>query len=246
MSRFDAKEPSSRRGQALVELLILLPAILLLLLAASDIGKLFVINGKSEIAARYGAFRWYRPGSFEPVGDMLLEPTSDEEAVWQLRKIFFEGSLDDTDTDDEDVGYYPLESGEGGDFTYTPPSFPIEFWNAMLDLLIEEGNDILPISANRATFTYNIPLFPYGREHPLRDEVDTAPLWGELEDPLGTWPMFTAKGDLVYLNEAFYGEGGQAFMDMLIAYGIILDIPEETVELGIAILVFLMFWFGGG
>lgn len=237
-------EASSRRGQALVEMLILLPVILLLLLAVSDLGKLFVISGKSEIAARYSAFRWYRPGSFEPVGGLYEEPVSDAAAAGQIGAIFFEGSLEDSESSDEDVGYYPLSGGSGGDFEYTIPEFSHEYWNAMLSLF-NQGGEILPVAANRATFTYDLPFFPYGKTHPMRETENTGPFWGDLEDPLGSWPLFTVKGDLVFINEAFYGDGGEAFLDMLISYGIIQDTPELVLEFGIGLLV-LLFLLGGG
>jgi len=70
-------------GQALLELLILLPVFLLLILAASDLGKLFAISGKCEIAARYSALKIAR-GQMDPA-----------EAARVVEATFFRGTLDD-------------------------------------------------------------------------------------------------------------------------------------------------------
>jgi hypothetical protein len=60
------REKRSRRneGQALVEMIVVMPVLLLLLLAAADMGKLFVISGKSEISARYIALSHFREAPF--------------------------------------------------------------------------------------------------------------------------------------------------------------------------------------
>ena len=88
---------SHEKGQALVELLVVLPVLLLLLLAAADMGKLFVISGKSEIAARYSALRHFRGA---PFGDIHPVHTR---AV-EIERIFFDGAL----ADDPDVTYQEL------------------------------------------------------------------------------------------------------------------------------------------
>ena len=237
---------TGNRGQALTEMLILLPVILLLLVAASDIGKLFVISGKSEIAARYTALRWFRHEPFEPIGALYPEPTDPLAIADQAGEIFFAGTLDDDDHSD-DVMYYQMQGGLiGGDFRYEPPTFEVGFWDAMI-FLLSLGTEILPVHANRVSFTYDLPYFPYGREHPLEPTMRTgAPFWGADSDPLGPYPLFTAKGDFVYIAEAFYGDGGEAFMDVLESYGLVRRIPVTVIDVGLSVLIFLILFFGGG
>jgi len=227
-----------QKGQALVELLILLPVLLMLLLAASDFGKLFVISGKTEVASRYGAARWYRSAPFDQIDTLYEEPGDAAEAADQMESMYFEGSLNDEE-DDDDVGFY--EMGEG-DFVYEPPDLGVPFWDAALDMF-DGDNNIFPIKANRVTFTYNLPFFPYGREDPMEDTVTTGGLWGDGidPDPLGPYPLVTAKGDFVYVAEVFDQGGGDQFMDILKSYGLINDVALHALNLSIALIVLYIF-----
>jgi len=239
---------AGNRGQALTEMLILLPVILLLLVAAADMGKLFVISGKSEIASRYIALRWFRHEPFQPLGSLYPEPADPLAIAGQVQELFFAGTIDDDDRAD-DVMYREMRRGGligGGDFRYDPPVFEVGFWDAMIYLL-SMGTEVLPVRANRVSFTYDLPYFPYGREHPLQATQKTGPpFWGADDDPLGPYPLFTAKGDFVVIAESFYGGGGQAFLDVLQQYGLVRGIPQTVVDFALATLLFVILFLAGG
>lgn len=131
-------------GQALLELLILLPVFLLLILAASDVGKLFAISGKCEIAARYSALK---------VARGQMDPT---EVARTVEDRFFRGALNDRfdePGDPQDVeatslnvrystGYFrsfpalallPLENAGGQEvrFAYDLSPYPYRKWRLL-------------------------------------------------------------------------------------------------------------------
>jgi len=99
---------NSRRGQTMLEFLVLLPVLFLLLLATAEISRLFVISGKTEVAARYTALHLFRPEStpqghpganrynyyLEDVFDPdHPETTSAMDVQQRVNEVFFEGVL---------------------------------------------------------------------------------------------------------------------------------------------------------
>lgn len=71
-----------RRGQALVELAIVLPVLLVIVGAAIDLGRLFQANVSIENAAREGAFF----GSLSPRCDVVKDGCAEPETVdWHVR-----------------------------------------------------------------------------------------------------------------------------------------------------------------
>jgi hypothetical protein len=123
----------------------------------------------------------------------------------------------------------------------------VAFWDIMIALL-NMGGDVLPINADRVSFTYDLPYFPYGREHPLKTTHKTGPpFWGADQDPLGPYPLFTAKGDFVTIAEAFDQDGGQEFIDIMVQNGLIQTVPLQMVGTAfIALLIFILSLGGGG
>ena len=247
------KRVNASRGQALVEMLVLLPVILLLLVASADLGKLFAISGKAEIASRYCALRWFRHAPFDPKGALYPEPSTAPPATDvanQLQQIHFAGALDDDDGT-SDVRYYQMRSRYwGADYQYAPPSFGSPFWDVMSFLLNNEGS-ILPMHVNRVAFSYDIPYFPYGRLHPLENtRRDDPAFWDPSgdDDPIGgPYPLFTAKGDFAAVCESFYGDGGENFLNMLEADGFFRTVAPETLSIAyVVIFVLLLYMSGGG
>ncbi len=184
-------------GQALVELLVVLPVLLLLLLAASDIGKLFVISGKSEIAARYVALSHFREA---PFGDAYPGQTAPQE----IERLFFDDALDDSgsgEDDEADVTYTELG---GDDFDYEPgvawDSFLRGLWYDLLG-----GLDLAPIRGVRSSFAYDLPDFPYGREHPM-EQTQALP---EAPSPGGLAGVYEPSGNFVMLADSFSGDNGE-------------------------------------
>lgn len=125
-------------GQALLELLILLPVFLLLILAASDVSKLFAISGKCEIAARYSALK---------VARGQMDPT---EVARVVEDRFFKGVLDDRldePGDPQDVEETALSMPYSTDYFDSFPAL------SSLPLGTIEGREV--------RFLYDLPAFPY-------------------------------------------------------------------------------------
>ena len=203
-------------GQALVEMLVVMPVLLLLILAAADMGKLFVISGKSEIAARYIALRHFREA---PFGDVYPGQTPG----LQIERLFFDDALDDgglpeglgSEGDDPDVTYQELR---GGEIVYAP--WPLE--DSFLTLLrgFMAGSDLPPIRGARSTFAYDLPRFPYGREHPTEatQVLQGVPSEGRLA------ASYDATGNFVMLASCYSGAHGQQVRVFLQSSGLILGV----------------------
>jgi len=207
-----------------VELLVVLPVLLLLLLAAADMGKLFVISGKSEIAARYSALRHFRGA---PFGDIHPVHTR---AV-EIERIFFDGALaDDPDVTyqelrDDDLDYAPLDIGD---------PFLIWLWD-----FFNITENLVPIRGVRSTFTYDLPFFPYGREHPMQETLplQDAPAEGRLA------ARYDASGHFVVLTDSFSGDEGEELRLLMEAahliVGMRLTAPAIPALLAVLWLIFL-------
>ncbi len=231
------KRPSVRvRGQALVEMIVVLPVLLLLLLAAADMGKFFVISGKTEIAARYVALREFRGA---PFGD--LYPGLSE--AQEIERIFFDDALDDnglpegegSESDDPDVTFRELTDEE---LSYAPGDLGNPVLTALWDYF-DATEDLLPIRGVRATFHYDLPRFPYGRIHPLEE---TEPLQeGAASGRLASG--YDANGDFVMLAEAFTGEQGEALRLFMEEAGLVAGFSFSRGALaglaGILLVIFL-------
>jgi hypothetical protein len=230
MTEVLVKKRVREKGQALVESLMVLPVILLLLIAASDIGRLFVISGQSEIAARYAALRNTRGEPFEPKGMLYPEPVNDEQVGW----IFFDGSLGDG----SNVIY------EGFPWQIIPYSIPITH-NPYLDGVLGL-RAINPISGRRIGFEYNFPLFPYGKTQPFKGATDTGLVnsgFKGTEDSsfygLGPYPFITTKGDFVVISDSYAGADAVAIQQFLRGALSLTSIPFTAVEFVVLIRILL-------
>jgi len=222
------------RGQALTEFLILLPVLMLLFLATAEIAKLFAISGKTEVAARYVAFRNFRDGLYEPAGRSFHDPLDATITAEDVDETFFEGALGDTDQLDADTSYYEFLPGEAGIFLYDPPELDSMFWT-IITTYFDPEHDLFPIRGHRVTYTYDLPFFPY-------KEMDDVREWGDDQgaDPLGPYDLYTVKGDFVVLTDTFSGDTDE-FLELVETTGLIMIIPGGVVSASIAILIFLLF-----
>jgi len=224
------REKRSRRneGQALVEMLVVMPVLLLLLLAAADMGKLFVISGKSEISARYIALSHFRDA---PFGDAYIGQTAGQE----IEGLFFDDALDDSgEADGPDVTYEELGDD---DLIYAP----LDLGDPILVLLWDFVNvteDLLPIRGARSTFTYDLPFFPYGREHPMEETRDLqgTPSPGRLA------ASYEATGNFVMLADSFSGEHGEQLRFAMEAVGLIVGFEVTTpIMIGLVGILWIIF-----
>lgn len=201
------KRSGGNEGQALVETIVVMPVLLLLLLAAADMGKLFVISGKSEISARYIALSHFREA---PFADAYPAQTEGQE----IERLFFDDALDDSglpaglgsEADDPDVNYQELGDS---DLVYAPGPFGDPFLVSLWDFM--NGNGLLPIRGARSAFTYDLPFFPYGREHPMEEtrDLQIAPSESRLA------ASYDATGNFVMLTSCYSGAHGQAIRTFL-------------------------------
>lgn len=242
-------ELESRRGQALVELLVVLPVLLLLLVAASDFGKMFAISGKSEIASRYAAFRWFRGIGNPPcVGDDCNGVAGQIGA--RIEEVYFDDALDDgrfvsagegdgVEGDGEDVSFLELS-----DIAYNPIEQEGPIWTALVQYLTGDlGDWVAPIRGDRVAFEYDLPFLTYGREEPLGDSLE----WGEQASELGTTlpaGVVAVEGNFVMLADDFsavnpYLDGEVIWA--LAAAGLITALPNGLV-LGGAAAVGAILW----
>ena len=233
---FRENRSPGNEGQALVEMLVVMPVLLLLLLAASDMGKLFVISGKSEISARYVALSHFREA---PFGDAYLTYT----AAQEIERLFFDDSLDDSglpvgqgsEADDPDVAYQELGDE---DLIYAPLDLgdPLLIW---LWDYVNVTDELVPIRGARSTFTYDLPFFPYGREHPMEETRD---LQGTLS-PGRLAASYDATGNFVMLSDSFSGERGETLRLAMEAVGLItgaqLTAPAMLGLVGVLWIIFL-------
>jgi hypothetical protein len=89
----------------------------------------------------------------------------------------------------------------------------------MLDLF-DMDNSIFPIRANRVTFTYDLPFFPYGREHPMEPTRDL-----QDDPPEGSLAAnYQAEGNFVMLSACFSGAHGQQVRNFLQGSGLIIGV----------------------
>ena len=211
------KRSRGNEGQALLEMIVVMPVLLLLLLAAADMGKLFVISGKSEISARYIALSHFREA---PFGDAYPGQTEGQE----IERLFFDDALDDSglpagmgsEADDPDVTYQELGDA---DLLYAPghegDAFLMSLWDYMNGV-----PDLMPISGARSAFTYDLPFFPYGREHPMEETRDLqgAPSESRLA------ASYDATGNFVMLTACFSGQYGQDIRIFLQNSGLIMGV----------------------
>ena len=85
---------------------------------------------------------------------------------------------------------------------------PLDLDNPVLIWLWDYVNltdDLVPIRGARSTFTYDLPFFPYGREHPMeetRDLLDTPA-------PSRLAASYDAAGNFVMIGDSFSGQHGQ-------------------------------------
>jgi len=237
-SRGNRNQAPKTGGQALVELLILLPVLLLLFLGTTEIAKLFAISGKTEVAARYLALRHFRNVPFALPGHDYTAPLEEEEDYPSdlVKGVFFEGPLlNPDDTYQPTIGYEEFGST---DFDYMPPDTDNPLWD--IAIAVDEHNDLLRIRAHRVTFTDeltdqegNPSRFPFGwRKLPG--------MWSESSGPVG--PL-TAVGDFVVLTDTFSGDTAE-FLDLLAANGLILAVAPGMVSAAIAIIIYLIFSSG--
>lgn len=198
-------------------MLVVLPVLLLLLLAAADMGKFFVISGKSEIAARYVALSHFRQA---PFGDAYPTYT----AAQEMERLFFDDALDDRSEEDEpDVTYRELGNE---DMLYAPGTLGDPFLDQLWDF-VNSTTEMVPIRGARARFAYDLPFFPYGRDNPMevsRELPDTA-------SPGRLAASYDATGNFVVLADAFSGSQGD-----------LLRMQMEAVWLAIGAQVTLPAW----
>jgi len=233
---FREKRSRRKEGQALVEMLVVMPVLLLLLLAAADMGKLFVISGKSEISARYIALSHFRQA---PFGDAYPTYTAGQE----IERLFFDDALDDgglpgglgSEADDPDVTYEEIPEE---DILYTPLDLdqPVLIW--LWDYM-NLTDDLVPIRGARSTFTYDLPFFPYGREHPMEETRDLQ----DTPSPSRLAANYEAAGNFVMLGDSFSGEHGEDLRIAMEAIGFItgfqFSLPNMVALVGVLWIIFL-------
>ncbi len=214
-------------GQALVEMLVVMPVLLLLLLGAAEMGKLFVVSGKTEIAARYVALSHFREA---PFGDAYPAHTAQQE----IRDLFFKDALDDSGPTDDgtDVIYQELVDD---DLDYAP-LFDDEILRTLWDEYLDLTSPLIPIRGARCTFTYDVPFFPFGRENPMEETrpLEETPSGGLLAG------SYDASGNFVMIADSFSGERGEVVRLMLeaagLTVGVVAGLPLDVL-LGLALWV---------
>lgn len=198
-------------GQALLELLLLLPVFLLLILAASDLGRLFAISGKCEIAARYSALK---------VARGQMDPT---EVARTVEDRFFRGTLDDRfeePDDPQDVEESELAEAYSTDYF---DSFP------RLSFLPIES-----IEGRQIRFVYDLSPFPYRKWRLLpRAEGGTE----ESSSPLEA--QYTAVGHFLGHIDDFSGaRGAEIQLELLSPIGII---PLTKTVADLMLIAYILF-----
>ena len=112
--------------------------------------------------------------------------------------------------EDDDLIYAPLDLGD---------PILILLWD-----FVNVTDDLLPIRGARSTFTYDLPFFPYGREHPMEATRDLqgTPSPGRLAG------SYDATGNFVMLGGSFSGEHGEEIRLMMEAAGLIVGFDVAT------------------
>ena len=226
---FREKGPRGNSGQALAEMLVVMPVLLLLLLAAAEMGKLFVISGKSEISARYIALSHFREVPFEDTYPALTEGQ-------EIEGLFFDDALDDhSESDGPDVTFVEIPEHRLG---YEPEDLgdPLLIW---LYGYMDVAPNLNPMRGVRSTFTYDLPFFPFGREHPTEQTRD-------LEGTMSEGRLaasYDAAGNFVFLGDSFSGPEGENLRLAMEAAGFIVEtqitLPAMITLGGILWLIFL-------
>ncbi len=198
-------------GQALLELLILLPVFLLLILAASDLGKLFAISGKCEIGARYSALKVAR-GQMNPA-----------EVASVVEDRFFRGVLDDRfdePGDPQDLEETALTIPYSTDYFDSFPSL------SSLPLGTIEGREI--------RFAYDLSPFPY-RKWRLLPRAD-----GGIEESASPIEArYTASGHFVgYIDDFSGARGAEIQLALLSPIGII---PLTKTVADLMLIVYILY-----
>lgn len=198
-------------GQALLELLILLPVFLLLILAASDVGKLFAISGKCEIAARYSALK---------VARGQMDPT---EAARTVEDLFFRGTLDDRFEEPGD----PQDVEE----TARTEQYSTDYFDSFPRL---SSLPIESVEGREVRFAYDLSPFPYRKWRLLpRAEGGTE----ESSSPLEA--QYTALGHFIGHIDDFSGvRGAEIQLDLLSPIGII---PLTKTVADLMLIAYILF-----
>lgn len=223
----------SHQGQALVEMLVLLPVLLLLLLAASDMGKLAAISGKCEIAARYTALAMARGEPFASRGGAgELDPSS---VASEVERTFFQGSLDDE----------VEEGSEPQDVRYLSPDvfYPISHISSPLLTGLWPNLWVVglrPIRHEQILFDYNLTYFPYRKWQSL-PEPEGAGGPAEWMSPIAS--EYEAQGDFVAQLDAFTGESGERVRSLILGLGGIIPFTATLGDIYL-ILAVLAILFG--
>jgi hypothetical protein len=209
-------------------MLVVMPVLLLVLLAAADLGRLFVISGKNEIAARYTALRQFRA---DPFGDAYPAQGPRQE----IAGLFFDDTLNDHSDADQDVTYEEFGVGELG----------YEFDDHGDPLLIVLGGVMTlpgaptPMGGTGSTFTYDLFPFPYGREHPMEQTqaLQSSPSSGRLA------ANYDASGHFVMLSDSFTGTQGDylriAMLGEALIVGQLLAAPAVAAITAVLWLIFV-------
>jgi hypothetical protein len=217
-------------------MLVVLPVLLLILLAAADMGKFFVISGKSEIAARYIALSHFRQAPFRDAYPTFT-------AAGEIEGLFFNDALDDgglpegqaSEDDDPDVTYEELSNE---DMFYAPGQLGDPFLDALWEF-VNSTTALVPIRGSRSSFTYDLPLFPYGKTHPMEEAEDLP----GTSAPGGLAASYDASGHFVYLADAFSGTQGDLLRAQIqaiwLALGAQVSLPAWPVILGVLWWIFL-------
>ena len=125
----------------------------------------------------------------------------------------------------DDLAYTPLDMGD---------PFLIWLWD-----FFNITENLVPIRGVRSTFTYDLPFFPYGREHPMQETLplQDAPAEGRLA------ARYDASGHFVVLTDSFSGDEGEELRLLMEAahliVGMRLTAPAIPALLAVLWLIFL-------
>jgi hypothetical protein len=155
-------------------------------------------------------------------------------ATQEIEGLFFDDALNDH-SDDPDVTYQELK---GEDLLYAPGNLG-DPWLDMLWDYVNATEELVPIRGTRSTFTYDLPFFPYGREHPMEETRD-------LEDTMSPSRLaasYDVSGNFVVLADAFSGAQGDLIRVQMeaiwLAIGAEASLPAWAAIVGVMWLIFL-------
>ena len=241
MTPFFQLKTARSNGQAMIEILILLPVLLLLLLGAANLNLLSVINGKAEIAARYSGLKHALGERFElnpyyPPANLATEVAS------RMEWIFYDDTLDDgksafrgegigIEGDDPDVSYV------NPDLAYTPLPLNVVSWDTMFATL---SLSLELIHGSQAVYAYDFPPFPFYKWILLPDAKNPD---GDSRSPIE--PIISVHGDFVVLADPLMGDlftgGGSGFQaqSILLAGAGVVPVPP-TAGTAFAFIIFIL------